>query len=298
MHKPIYHFSPAELEDTLNVLNTAIKNHLCWFDTLHTSMLCDVPFPNDILNEMAHTKCQFGQWYYGNVDDTIKSFEEFSQLEEAHKFMHDNARQLAKICLDNKSIAVSDYQPFLTNQHHLIGLLNKLHDTLLEHQNCFDTLTGAINRRSISLLLDQAFENTRRYDAIYSVAMLDVDYFKKINDTHGHMAGDEVLKHISTLLKNSLRKSDSIGRYGGEEFLILMPETDKTTAFDVIDQSRKDLAKQDIPVEGKNINVSVSVGISQIKKDDESAWQAVRDADFALYRAKESGRNRVEMAKS
>lgn len=293
MNTSVYHFAPHELEDTLKVLNSAIKNHRCWFDKLHTSMLCQQPFPEDILNEAAHTQCQFGKWYYGDVSDSIKAFREFAQLEEAHKYMHDNARHLARLCKDKKRITVEDYQPFLENQHHLIDLLNQLHDMLIEHQYCFDGLTGAVNRKSISLLLEQSFENMRRYDGTYTVAMLDVDHFKKINDAYGHMVGDQALKRLCMFLRSKLRKSDCVGRYGGEEFLIMLPETEQSLAFDVMDECREGLAKEEVIVSGQTIKIEVSIGVSQLASDDEDAWQAVKRADFSLYKAKEQGRNRV-----
>ncbi len=289
----VYHFAPNELDETLKVLNAAITNHRAWFDRLHTSMLCGEPFPEDILNEAAHTQCQFGQWYYGDVSDTIRNFKEFSELEAVHKYMHDHARQLAKLCKQNKPVSVEDYRPFLDNQHHLIDLLNNLHDMLIEHQYCFDALTGAINRKSISLLLEQSFENMRRYGMTYSLAMLDADYFKKVNDQYGHMVGDQVLKNIATYLRKTLRKSDCVGRYGGEEFLIMLPETSLQKAFDVMDQCREGLAKYDMVTTEGTIHISVSIGVAELSKEDEDAWQTVKRADFALYKAKEEGRNCV-----
>ncbi len=295
----VFHFAPHELDQTLKILNDAIRNHRCWFDTLHTAMLCDLPFPEDILNESAHRCCQFGKWYYGNeVSDSIRAFKEFTELEQCHKFMHDNARELAKMCQNKQPISPAHYKSFLDNQHHLIDLLNKLHDMLIEHQHCFDALTGAINRKSISLLLEQSFESVKRYDLTFSVAMVDADHFKQINDNYGHMVGDQVLKQISMFLRQSLRKTDCVGRYGGEEFIILLPETEENAAYKVLEQCRESLSQHDIDTGNGNINVTVSIGVTQLHVDDDDAWQAVKRADFALYRAKESGRNQVVIAAS
>lgn len=289
----LYQFAPKELDETLHVLDAAIDNHRRWFNKLHTAMLCEQEFPEDILHDQAHTRCQFGQWYYGPVSDAVRTFSEFAELEECHKNMHDQARHLANICMQNKKIEVHDYKSFLDSQHHLIDLLGKLHDILNEHQHCFDGLTGALNRKSLSLLLEQAFENTRRYNVTYSIAMLDVDHFKKVNDEYGHMVGDHVLKNICMFLKNTLRKSDSIGRYGGEEFLVLMPETDEKTAYQLMEKCRKDLSDEQILAGNVTIKVSVSIGVTQVLDDDNDAWQAVKRADFSLYEAKKSGRNQV-----
>lgn len=296
MDTSVYNLAPDELENILRVLNAAINNHRCWFDKLHTAMLCNQPFPEDILHEAAHTQCQFGKWYYGNVNTTIRSFKEFEELEQAHKFMHDNARNLANLCMQNKQITVEDYQPFLNNQHDLIDRLTKLHDILTEHQYFFDALTGAVNRKAISLLLEQAFANVRRYNQVYSIAMLDADWFKKINDDYGHLAGDQVLKQISFFLRDSLRKSDCIGRYGGEEFLILMPETDQEVAYGVMEACRNGLSQKKIKTMDHTISISVSIGVAQFYQGDADAWQAVKRADTALYKAKSLGRNCVEIA--
>lgn len=293
MNTTVFHFEPDELEQTLDILNAAIRNHRCWFDKLHTAMLCNLPFPDDILNETAHTRCQFGQWYYGSVSDTIRAFKEYTELEACHRFMHDNARDLANKCRAGEAILAQDYQPFLENQHHLIDLLNKLHDMLIEHQYCFDALTGAINRKSISLLLEQSFESVKRYKHPFSVAMVDADHFKSINDTYGHIVGDQVLKNISMFLRRSLRKTDCVGRYGGEEFIVLMPETEQAVAFKVMDHCRQQLSSQEIDVGKEKISVTVSIGVSCLLPEDDDAWLSVKRADFALYRAKDEGRNRV-----
>lgn len=293
MNLSVYQYAPHELEATLAVLDTAINNHRKWFDTLHTSMLCKQNFPDDILNQAAHTHCQFGKWYYGDVNATIRSFDEFHQLEPVHRHMHENARRLAQSCLNNQPLSVDDYQQFLDDQHQLNKLLNALHNQLIEQQHCFDALTGAINRKTVSLLLENTFENAQRYELKYTVAMLDADHFKKINDEYGHLIGDHILKHICACLKKILRKSDCIGRYGGEEFLILLTETDQQKAYEVMDKCRELLSQEPIQIGDKSVHVSVSIGLAQLNDEDDDAWQAVDRADQALYQAKSDGRNRV-----
>jgi len=293
MNTSVYQFAAKEVEETLEVLNTAINNHRLWFDNLHTSIICDKPFSEDILNEAAHTQCQFGKWYYGDVPPSIRAFKEFSELESVHQYMHDNARELAHQVNNEHKIIAENYKEFLDNQHHLIDLLTNLRDTLIEHQYCFDSLTGAVNRKSVSLLLEKAFENAQRYNHVYSVAMIDVDHFKKINDVYGHIAGDQVLKRISLFFRKLLRKSDCFGRYGGEEFLVILPETDSKSAFELMDQYRNSLSAEQIEIEKSVVNISVSIGVSQVKLDDEGAWLVVKRADAALYRAKAEGRNCV-----
>ncbi len=295
MARSTYQLSSKELEEVLLVLNQAINNHHVWFNRFNTAVVCNETFPSDILNIAAHTQCEFGKWYYGNSSNAVKSFKEYAALESVHQSMHDNARELAELSNNDKPISVNAYQTFLANQRQLIDLLTELRDILIEHQYCFDALTGALNRKAISLLLDHSFENMQRYTQRYSVAMLDIDNFKAVNDTYGHPAGDQVLKHISAFLKKNLRSSDCVGRYGGEEFLIIFPETDIDTAFEVLEETREDLTNTGIILEESSLHVTFSAGVTQVLEEDEDAWIAVKRADIALYQAKKSGRNRIVM---
>jgi len=293
MNKSVIQYSPEEVETALFILNKAIDNHRLWFDSLHTSILCDLPFAQDILHQAAHTQCDFGKWYYGDVSESITCVKEFAELEPVHKYMHDHARVLADKVNNKKSIGVEEYREFLSNQHHLIDLLTMLRDTLIQHEHCYDAVTGAINRKSVSMYIEQLFENHQRYNKVYSLAMVDVDYFKRINDQYGHLTGDQVLKYISIFFRESLRRSDCIGRYGGEEFIILFPETHIEEAHDLMDKSRTGLANKKIIVGDVAIDATVSVGISEVMNEDDDAWEAVKRADRALYKAKSSGRNCV-----
>ena len=291
-----YNLSPGEIRETLLTLNHAIENHRKWFDTLHRSIIFNQEFPKDILDELAHTKCQFGKWYYGNTSLTFKHYDEFTLLEATHRYMHDNARKLSHSFINNETPSIDIYNKFISYQKEVIRLLQALHDKLINLSHGYDALTGLLNRGFITLMLDSLHEKSVRYQYLYSVAMLDADYFKKINDTHGHAAGDNVLKAIANHLRTSLRKSDSVGRIGGEEFLVILPETNKEDARFLLDKFRDSISKLKIDTGSEMINVTLSAGISQVSQDDEDSWQAVKRADYALYRSKENGRNRVTVA--
>lgn len=293
MNQTIHQFAAEELEHTLQVLNEAIHNHRLWFDKLHTSILCKQPFTADILHQAAHTQCKLGQWYYSDASDAVKAFKEFWELESAHQFMHDNARYLAQRVLDREDIPLEQYQTFLQNQHKLIELLSTMRDTLIEYRYSFDALTGSLNRKSITLLLDRAYENLCRYSRQYTLAMVDIDNFKDINDQYGHLVGDEVLRQLSEFFQESLRRSDSVGRYGGEEFLLMFPETSIDTAYEIMQVARKKISDMTIEVEQRKIKVTFSAGISEARLSDADAWAAVKRADIALYQAKGAGRNRI-----
>ncbi len=293
MNQIIHQFVAKELEYTLQVLNEAIHNHREWFDKLHISILCKQPFSADILHQTAHTQCKLGQWYYIDACEAIRTFKEFTELESVHRFMHDEARHLAQCVMNQEDIPLESYQEFLHNQHKLIELLRIMRDALIEYSYSFDALTGLINRKSIVLLLDRAYENLRRYSQNFSLAMADIDNFKDINDQYGHLVGDEVLRQLSGFFQKSLRRSDSVGRYGGEEFLIMFPETSVDRAYKIMQQMRKKISDMKIEVERQKIKVTFSAGISEPRLDDADIWAAVKRADIALYQAKDAGRNRI-----
>lgn len=158
-----------------------------------------------------------------------------------------------------------------------------------------DSLTGAFNHTSIKNLMDSEISRSRREGHNMVVAMLDIDWFKKVNDTYGHPAGDRVLRDLSHLLHRRLRHSDSVGRYGGEEFMVVLGNTDINTALQVLNGIREHFAKIIHEESDKQFQVTFSAGIAQLS-DFSDGKQLVSAADDALYRAKEAGRNRICLA--
>jgi diguanylate cyclase (GGDEF)-like protein len=122
--------------------------------------------------------------------------------------------------------------------------------------------------------------------------MADLDYFKKINDTFGHLAGDEALKHFVNIIKRNLRKSDYVFRIGGEEFLILLPNTELKDAAEIVERIRKDLEESPLYYDGKEIKLTASFGLAEVDKNKYIS-EIIKEADEKLYKAKELGRNRV-----
>ena len=156
-----------------------------------------------------------------------------------------------------------------------------------------DPLTGIFNRRQLFVLGENAFEQAIRYEHPLSILMLDVDHFKQVNDTYGHQKGDEVLVSLANIVKEKTRKADIFGRYGGEEFMIIMPNTDQEGAFAAAEHLREEVEKISLETEKGEILVTVSVGICQIQPDHEVLEQVINGADQALYSAKQAGRNQV-----
>ncbi len=161
-----------------------------------------------------------------------------------------------------------------------------------------DELTRLLNRREFSRILNEEWDRSVRFKRPFALVMVDIDHFKKINDTHGHQVGDEVLRHVASLLAGQVRTVDRVARYGGEEFALIMIETDGKNAAEHIKRLGVLLAETPCFVESKNLTVEVtlSAGVATSIGDATSATDLVEVADKALYAAKKGGRNRIVMA--
>ncbi|MCF6281887.1 MAG: sensor domain-containing diguanylate cyclase [Candidatus Polarisedimenticolaceae bacterium] len=163
----------------------------------------------------------------------------------------------------------------------------------LQHKASFDGLTGIYNRLKFEELLEHALSEAKRYKRPVSLAMFDIDHFKLINDAHGHLVGDAVLKEVTALTQLCLREVDSLARWGGEEFMILAPETTLDGVTKIAEKIRNTIACYKFSGVGQ---VTVSFGIAQIE-NSETEDALLKRVDDALYIAKQLGRNRVEQAK-
>lgn len=168
----------------------------------------------------------------------------------------------------------------------------RLMETLRE-ANLRDPMTGLNNRRFLEEYVDTLLANVQRNSIHLAILMLDLDYFKMVNDTHGHDAGDAVLKALARVLKQKVRASDMVIRYGGEEFLIILQNTQAEAADKVAENIRLGVEAMKTQVGGVILQKTISIGIADFPADSETFWQAVKFADVALYQAKHSGRNRV-----
>lgn len=170
------------------------------------------------------------------------------------------------------------------------------HGADMSHLAITDPLTRIMNRRGITVSLLDAMAQAERYNTPLSVAMGDVDHFKRINDKHGHEAGDRVLAQIAATLSDALRMPDKIGRYGGEEFLVVFPHTTLAQARKIAERMRGEVQKSDVELGDGRVEVTISLGVTQFQKG-EDLEQLLSRADAALYQAKSSGRNLVVVQK-
>ncbi len=189
---------------------------------------------------------------------------------------------------------------YLTKPFHREELLAMVEAVLGRHQSYAeqimnDDLTGLLNRSYILQRLEEEFARARRYRRPLAAAMIDLDNFKAVNDLCGHPAGDRLLRQIARLLRGEMRKQDFLGRYGGEEFLAVLPETEAAAGAVLLERCRKQVAEITAR-RGKNsegIPVTLSAGVTELAAGDKNSHQLIDRADRLLYRAKEEGRDRV-----
>jgi len=159
-----------------------------------------------------------------------------------------------------------------------------------------DSQTGLYNRQAILGKLRELINRAKRYKEDFSLSMLDVDLFRRVNDRYGHLTGDEVLEKIATLIRRNIRNTDVAGRYGGEEFIILLPLADLSSAMVVAERIRSVIESTEMKDSGGNVfAITVSLGLSSWEPA-EDAHSLISRTDEALYKAKENGRNRVEIS--
>jgi diguanylate cyclase len=165
----------------------------------------------------------------------------------------------------------------------------------LERISKTDGLTGLLDRKAWEYQLTNEFYRLQRYQEECSLIIFDIDHFKKVNDSYGHSAGDEVIKYVAKITQQCIRKTDFAGRYGGEKYVILLPHTAVSAAEILAERIRKKIESATISYEGLSIKITVSFGLSQYNDSLKSATAWIDSADKALYISKENGRNQVSL---
>ncbi len=183
-------------------------------------------------------------------------------------------------------------------QRDLVHINQEIHrvqsrERLLEQQVLIDPLTGALNRRAYEQRIQEEWQRFKRYGHVFSLIVLDLDHFKKINDEYGHSAGDLVLKEVVRRIKKNVRESDLVFRYGGEEFVVLLPGTELKGAIEVGSKIRSLIHNTKFLYKGNVIKLTISAGVTQTFDTDGDPLDVFDRADMALYQAKASGRNKV-----
>ncbi len=217
------------------------------------------------------------------------------QLQDIHNF--EGVKEIVDQMLETTKAIIKSGSRLQTQMKVSSEDLRLLHTELETSQKeaRTDALTGLANRRGLEKRLELERIRAQQNNATFSVIMADIDYFKKVNDTYGHLVGDSLLRGFAAVLKSQVRCNDMVARYGGEEFLILLPETNVEGAYAVAEKMRTALAAKEWKIKdsGKHIGqIRVSMGIAQYVMN-EKGDQVVHRADSALYQAKDQGRDRI-----
>lgn len=214
-----------------------------------------------------------------------------SRLEIINQALEDKRRK-DKLHQNDADQKITVLQQHLAEMKNKISTVNE-QSRMLEQELLNDPLTGAYNRRAYDRNIENEMSRYLRYKRPFSMLLLDVDHFKKINDTYGHTIGDKCLKEIIKRIKPALRDTDFLARYGGEEFIVILPETDGEIAKEAAERIRSIVENIEFLHKKDLVKITISIGVTQVMPSDESNEAIFHRTDQALYEAKNSGRNRV-----
>ncbi|MHB1230857.1 MAG: diguanylate cyclase [Halothiobacillus sp.] len=280
-----------EIQSVLLQLDQAIYNHTQWYNSITRTLICRLP--HDLRDEAkdAHRQCRLGQWYYGAAPDILRAHPGFIAIGAEHKNMHRLAAQLLQTAASGATISSLDYDSFVNVLERLRLQIYTLKHELEEELYNLDPLTGANNRIGMLTQLREQQEMVKRRVQSCCIVMMDIDHFKAVNDTYGHVVGDMVLAASARNVMEHLRPYDKLFRYGGEEFLICMQNTDAVAGYEVVERIRLGLAANRIDYGGKKpLQITMSFGVTMLDADV-SVEQSIEHADKAMYAAKIAGRN-------
>jgi diguanylate cyclase len=289
----------VDVEQFVAELDTAAQNHLDWTRRLlRCGILREAP-AGDVFDLNAHQLCRFGQWLVQRRDDFVSfDADRTETLETAHRSMHDAARTLCFQVLSGEPGQAADLEAFERNQSSLIDQLAHFKTLAVTRSSLIDALTGLPMRHGTAHDFDLLRHQLGRQVNALLVAMIDIDHFKRINDEHGHEAGDIALRAVATALRDGIRRLDQLYRYGGEEFLLLMPLGSFDDVIATTDKLLALVRGLSVAVPGGAIvRPRVTIGAALAGRFDDLP-SVVRRADAALYEGKAAGRDRCVIAAS
>ena len=276
----------------LKVIADVIEGHEDWLQRGHHAVVCGTEPDREIVSDQAKFLGPLGNWLTLHDKDGVLDQPVFAELDAAHADMHDFGRLLALGAADGKPIPPEDYEAFIVKVNRFNGLARRIRDAFQQAAAQLDPLTGIHNRQTMMQELELERERALRTGAPLCLVLADIDHFKAVNDTHGHAAGDTVLQAVAGSYLAHLRPYDSIYRYGGEEFLLSLPNADEETAYMVVERLREALGRERIVFNGSDrLSVTSSFGLCMVEETS-SLKQTIELADQALYAAKRDGRNR------
>ena len=274
-------------------LDRTLGMHQQWLKRFHRMIICHEKTDSVYTNPDAHLICEFGLWFASLSQEMLTGLPNLQKLADPHKEMHDAARRLLNTLQLESTPRQCAYETFIDASLDFKLAIRHCQSELLQLVCTVDQLTGAWNRHTMESRLHEEAERVRRGYQACALSIVDLDHFKLVNDQYGHPAGDKVLSEVAGFLMEHLRVYDITFRYGGEEFLLCLPDTKLGEAEQLLNRIREELSCYEIKIaEGKYINVTASFGVIQIGFDEQVS-DAIERADHALLCAKVKGRNRV-----
>jgi len=271
--------------------------HLVWLSKLaqHVKTKDKNKFPE--LNEEI---CEFGVWLDNVAKEIINNDLTYTRIRDMHKNIHIFAKRIRNIIESDSYHVLITYLEKTEFLSLSIGTeLSLLDNIIINKKISKDSLTGALNRQVLKNIFQNQYELALATNNPFVLAMCDLDLFKHVNDTYGHLAGDYVLKSFVDIVKKNTRKSDIILRYGGEEFIIILPAMTKDQGYVVLEKIRTALEQAVLEFNKQSIHITISIGAMAIKSEHlyrkKFIEKYIAIVDKKLYEAKEKGRNRMEM---
>ena len=288
-------FTLDEAEKVVRKLAPALQEHGLWVQRIHAILICRSLSSAAAQAAEDHLTTEMGRWFAEEGNDFLRRRPEYAAASQHHREVHAQARALCAAVLSEAEIAPDAYAAFTAAigrfDRSMEALVRELWD-LLRHT---DPLTGIADRHAMLPRLGEARERLRRTGRTCCICMIDLDHFKEINDRYGHAAGDAVLEAVSAYLAGHLRRYDQVCRYGGEEFVIMLPDTDAQSALPIIDRLRRGLAELPIVLDdGTRLAITGSFGIAPLSASL-PVETSIAHADDAMYAAKRAGRNQVRV---
>lgn len=285
--------STCKPQDVLAALDEGVDEVRRFMQGWHRSVICGKPADKRVMALDSHAHTAFGKWMAERAGDALLQQNAFEELTRSHKQIHDQARRLAGVVAEKQPIRTAEYDALINHVSRFYDHSRRLRDAFAKLVSEIDPLTGLHNRQIMAHDLDVEFERGQRTGGPLCLALTDIDHFKRVNDTYGHAAGDVVLASVAGRFQSHLRPYDSIYRYGGEEFLITLPNANTGTANSVLERLRLALETQPVALaDGASLPITASFGIVRVDYEI-PLKQSIERADKALYAAKQGGRNRV-----
>lgn len=272
------------------------ESHLIWLTSVaeHIRDNSRADFP-----ELDDTMCNFGKWLHSDAKLIIQNNSKYESIKSTHENLHLFSRKIFDILHHNEYHILITYLEKCELISLSIGTELALLDQIQMNKKITkDSLTGALNREALHNVFESQYELSLATSNPFILAMCDLDHFKRVNDTYGHVAGDKMLAHFVATLKQNIRNSDIVIRYGGEEFIIMLPTIRLEKGYEVLQKVRDSFEKSSILFNGEKIQTTVSIGMMVVEPHRPFSKTHIDEhimiVDQKLYIAKEKGRNRVQ----